>query len=222
MMRYLMSFLEGIITFISPCLLPMLPVYISYFAGQKTENRKYKAIVNSLGFVLGFTVLFITLGALSGGIGTFLDEHQTVVNIVCGAILIVFGLNFTGIVRIPFLNRSKQFGKVRAGMGFLSSILFGMVFSVSWTPCIGAFLSTALLSAAQTGGMFRGIMMLLCFSLGLGIPFILSAVLIDKLKGAFDFIKRHYKVINIVSGCLLIVLGILMAAGFIGYLYALI
>jgi cytochrome c-type biogenesis protein len=220
-LEYLLSFLEGIITFISPCLLPILPIYISYFAGQDTENKKNKALVNATGFVLGFTVLFVALGAFAGQLGEFFRDYTAIVNIVCGMILILFGLNFMEAIRLPFINNVRQIRNNRLGSGFFPSILFGIVFSVSWTPCVGTFLGSALMLAAQSGETYKGIMMLLCFSLGLGVPFIASAVLIDKLKSTFDFIKKHYKIINMVSGALLVFLGIIIAAGMIGYLYSL-
>lgn len=219
-MEYLLSFLEGIITFISPCLLPMLPIYISYFTGQDEIISKYKTIINSLGFVTGFTVLFVSLGAFAGRLGGFFGKYSNIVNIVCGVIIILFGLNFLGIIRIPFINTNKQTGNVKEVTGFFSSFLFGIVFSVSWTPCVGTFLGSALMLAAKSGESIKGMLMLLSFSLGLGVPFIISAVLIDKLKNTFNFIKRHYRLINIISGILLVVVGFLIAAGLIGYFYA--
>ncbi len=221
-MQYLLSFLEGIITFISPCLLPMLPIYISYFAGQNTINGKNKALKNALGFVLGFTLLFVALGAFAGALGSFLKEYQTIVNIVSGIVVILFGLNFMGVIRLPFINNVMQAGNKSTNTGFWPSVMFGVIFSVSWTPCIGTFLGSALMLAAHTGETIQGIFMLLSFSLGLGIPFIVSAVLIERLKSTFDFIKRHYRAINIISGCMLVILGIVIATGMIGYLYALI
>lgn len=224
-MQYLLSFLEGIITFISPCLLPMLPIYISYFAGQNTDvttnKTKNKAVINAIGFVLGFSLLFVSLGAFAGQLGGFLKEYAVVVNIICGIVMILFGLNFMEIIRIPFLNNVRQLGKNRINTGFFSSLLFGIVFSVSWTPCVGTFLGSALVLAAHSGDTLKGILMLLSFSLGIGVPFIASAILIDKLKNTFNFIKKHYKIINIISGSLLVILGILIATGMIGYLYGL-
>ncbi len=220
-MDYVLSFLEGIITFISPCLLPMLPIYVSYFAGQDTEGKKQRALVNALGFVLGFTVVFVALGAFAGTLGRLLIEYRTAVNVVGGIIVILFGLNFLGLIRIPFLNANRQMQINTANMGFFTSALFGVVFSVGWTPCVGAFLGSALMLAAQSGESRRGVLMLLCFSLGLGIPFVACAVLIDRLKAAFDFIKRHYRVINIISGGLLVVVGLLMATGYMGYFLSL-
>lgn len=218
-MQYLISFLEGIITFISPCLLPMLPIYLVYFAAGDTGDDKTKrTLKNAFGFILGFTLVFVALGALSATLGGLLRTYQTAVNIITGAIVVLFGLNFMGVVRIGFMNGTKKLGDQVRPTGFFSSILFGIVFSIGWTPCVGAFLGSALLLASQQGSMLRGIMMLLCYSAGLGIPFLLSAVLIDKLKGAFDFIKRNYKTINIVCGALLVLVGVLMMTGRIGVL----
>ncbi|MEL1134424.1 cytochrome c biogenesis protein CcdA [Desulfitobacterium sp. THU1] len=216
-MEYLLIFLEGIITFISPCLLPMLPIYISYFAGQGSEENKQKALTNALAFVLGFTLVFVTLGAFAGTVGNILREYSQGVNIVSGLIVILFGLNFLGVLRIPFLNRPRQFEANVVNLGFSSSLLFGIIFSIGWTPCVGAFLGSALMFAASEGGSFKGVLMLLCFSLGLGIPFVASAVLLDRLKSTFDFIKRNYRLINLISGGLLVIVGILMATGLLGY-----
>lgn len=215
-MQYAISFLEGVITFISPCLLPMLPIYISYFAGGG-ERRIKKTLAGACGFVLGFTAVFVTLGALAGTAGSFFKEYQTAVNIVSGVIVIIFGLNFLGLFKLNIFKGSKRKAKTE-NMGFFSAVVFGIIFSVGWTPCVGAFLGSALMLAAQRGRVFEGVLMLLAYSAGLGVPFILSAVLIDYLKSAFDFIKRHYKVINTVCGIILVVIGVLMAAGTLGRL----
>lgn len=215
-MQYIISLLEGIITFVSPCLLPMLPIYVSYFAGGG-ERSTGKTLANASGFVLGFTLVFTAMGALAGTLGGFLSRYQTAVNIISGLIVIFFGLCYIGIFKISIFKGSR-FSVNTSDLGFLSSMLFGMIFSVGWTPCVGAFLGSALMLASQQGQVLVGIVMLLCYSLGLGIPFILSAILIDKLKSAFSFIKRNYKVINIVCGCLLILVGILMATGAVGIL----
>ena len=214
-MQYLLLFLEGVITFISPCLLPMLPIYLSFFAAGDTDRRR--TLRNALGFVLGFTIVFVIMGAFMGVMGKLVREYQTVLNIVTGAIVILFGLNFMGVLKIGFLNRASQQDANVKDLNFFSSMLFGIVFSIGWTPCVGAFLGSALLLASQGGSLLQGIVMLLAFSLGLGIPFVVSALLVDRLKGAFDFIKRHYRVINLVSGLVLVIVGILMATGYMGY-----
>ena len=218
-MQYLISFLEGIITFISPCLLPMLPIYISYFAGGG-ERTVARTLRNALGFVAGFTLIFVAMGALAGTVGSILTRYQTWVNLIGGIIVIVFGLNYMGVLKLSLfkgLNRSVA----REDMGFFSAALFGVVFSVGWTPCVGAFLGSALMLASQQGHVLEGMGMLLCYSLGMGIPFLLSAVLIDKLKSAFNWIKAHYNLVNRISGGLLILVGVLMATGTLGRLLAL-
>lgn len=216
-MQYVISFLEGVVTFISPCLLPMLPIYISYFAGGGERSVK-KTLSGALGFVTGFTIVFVALGALAGTLGGLLKEYQTAVNIVSGLIVIFFGLNFLGVFKLNLFKGSNH--KVNTkNMGFFSAMLFGIIFSVSWTPCVGAFLGSALMLASQQGHVGEGVVMLLVYSLGLGIPFVLSAVLIDYLKSAFNWIKKHYKVINIVCGVLLILVGVLMATGLIGRMF---
>lgn len=218
-MQYVISFLEGVVTFISPCLLPMLPIYISYFAGGGERSVK-KTLSGALGFVTGFTIVFVALGALAGTLGSLLKEYQTAVNIVSGLIVIFFGLNFLGVFKLNLFKGSNH--KVNTkNMGFFSAMLFGIIFSVSWTPCVGAFLGSALMLASQQGHVGEGVVMLLVYSLGLGIPFVLSAVLIDYLKSAFNWIKKHYKVINIVCGILLILVGVLMATGLIGRMFTL-
>lgn len=218
-MQYLISFLEGVITFISPCLLPMLPVYVSYFAGGG-ERSTGKTLKAALGFVAGFSLTFIALGTLAGTVGGFLRSHQTAVNIVSGLIVIFFGLNFLGIIRLNLFRGSSR--RMETGdMGFFSALVFGLVFSVGWTPCVGAFLGSALMLASQQGQALMGMMMLLAYSLGLGIPFVISALLIDYLKSAFDWIKRNYRIINAVCGWLLVLMGLLMATGLMGRFLAL-
>lgn len=222
LVQYLISFLEGIVTFISPCLLPMLPVYISYFAGGRPEeaNRK-RALRGALGFVCGFTLIFVLLGAFAGSLGRVFREYTTIVNLVTGAVVVVFGLNFAGILKLKLLNQTFHRQTRVLGGGFFASLVFGAVFSIGWTPCVGAFLGSALLLASQQGSVAQGIVMLLCYSLGLGIPFVVSALLIERLKTTFLWIKTHYAVINKVAGGLLIVMGILMMTGYMGYFLSL-
>ena len=215
-MQYLISFLEGVITFISPCLLPMLPVYVSYFAGGGQRSTR-RTLTNALGFVLGFTAVFVAMGALAGTVGGFLKSHQTAVNIVSGLIVIFFGLHFLGLVKVHLFRGSSRSVDTR-DLGFFSAMLFGVIFSVGWTPCVGAFLGSALILASQRGHVLEGMGMLLVYSLGLGIPFLLSALLIDRLKSALNFIKSHYGVINKICGGLLIAIGVLMATGTMGRL----
>ena len=215
-MRYLVSFLEGIVTFLSPCLLPMLPIYVSYFAGggQRSTGKTLRC---ALGFVVGFTAVFTAMGALAGSIGSLLVRYQRIVNLVSGIIVIVFGLNYLGLFRWNLFHGGSRVLDAQ-DMTFFSAALFGIIFSLGWTPCVGAFLGSALALATQQGHVLEGTLMLLAYSLGLGIPFLLSAVLIDALKGAFGWVKRHYQIINLLSGGFLILIGILMASGMLGRL----
>ena len=218
-MQYIVAFLEVIITFISPCLLPMLPIYITYFAGGGERSTR-KTLLCAVGFVTGFTAIFMAMGALAGTVGSFFKEHQTIVDIISGLIVILFGLNYLGVFQIKFFKgMNSQLDK--SNMNFFSAMLFGIIFSIGWTPCVGAFLGSALMLAASRGSVMEGIIMLLLYSLGLGIPFFVSAILIDKLKGAFAVIKNHYKIINIISGALLVTVGVLMATGMFGKFLAL-
>jgi len=179
---------------------------------EQVKKRKIngKVIVRALSFVLGFTLMFVFFGGLVGLVGGFLTKYKTVVNIVAGIIVIIFGLSYVGLFNLPFFKGLK---KARKTDTVFSAFLFGIVFSVGVGPCTGAFLGSALALASTSGTIVKGVLLLLCYSLGLGIPFVLAALLTDKLKRLFTFIKKHYKVIKIVSGSLLIVMGILLAAG---------
>ncbi|HEY5523991.1 MAG TPA: cytochrome c biogenesis CcdA family protein [Clostridium sp.] len=216
-MEYFLLFLEGIITFISPCILPMLPLYVSYFVGENENEAKskYNALINSLGFVLGFTIIFTLLGTLAGTFGSFIKEQSVVINILGGFVVVLFGVNYMGIFRIPFLERSLKMNAEIKTFKFLSSVLFGMIFSIGWTPCVGTFLGTALMIAVNSQDILKGAIMLLIYSIGLGIPFVICAILIDKLKGTFIFIKRNYKAINRISGIILVIIGISIMTGYL-------
>ena len=211
-MQYFISFLEGIITFISPCLLPMLPIYISYFAGGGERSTR-KTLFGACGFIMGFTAVFVAMGALAGTLGGFLKQYQTAVNIITGLIVVFFGLNFMGLIKLNLFHGAAA---KAPEPGFFSALVFGIVFSLGWTPCVGAFLGSALMLASQQGHVVEGMAMLFCYSMGLGLPFLVSAVLIDKLKTAFNWIKSHYNVINLVCSALLIFVGVLMMTGTLG------
>ncbi|WP_297418129.1 cytochrome c biogenesis CcdA family protein [Clostridium sp.] len=214
-MEYFLLFLEGIITFISPCILPMLPLYISYFAGESGSKSRYNSIINSLGFVLGFTIIFTLLGTLAGTFGNFIKHESTIINIISGLIVVTFGLNYIGIFKISILERSLKLNVEIKNFKFISSTLFGMIFAIGWTPCVGTFLGAALMIAVNSKDIIKGTIMLLVYSIGLGIPFIVCAFLIDKIKETFNFIKRNYKIINTISGAILVFVGICIMTGFL-------
>ena len=209
-MQYVITFLEGIISFISPCMLPMLPIYISYFAGSADEKKN--PLPRAISFVLGFTLVFSVFGFFAGSIGSLLVKYQSWVNIICGIVIIIFGFNFLGVLRIPAFHGAHTHIKVN---GLFSAFLFGMVFSISHTPCVGVFLGSALTAAAASGGVLSGVLLLISYSLGMGIPFLVAAVLIDRLTGLFNSIKKNYSVINAVCGFFLVAVGVFMMLGWL-------
>lgn len=213
-MEFVIAFLEGIATIISPCILPLLPLYLVYFAGNDEEGDPVKVAKNALGFITGFTIVFVLLGVLAGVAGSFLVQYRTIVNITLGIIVIFFGLSFLGIIKYKPGRRQNPQAQVN-NLGFFSSIVFGIVFSLGWTPCVTAFLGSALLMASQQGSALHGALLLLIYSLGLGVPLMSFALLMNRLKNAITFIKSHYDLINKICGILLIILGAFMAAGLI-------
>lgn len=206
-MEYLLTFIEGIASFISPCLLPMIPIYISYFVG-KDEKKTNKAVINSIGFVCGFSIVFLVLSIFASSFGVFVSEYIKYIKIIFGIIIILLGLNYMEILNLKIINKSRVMNKNAKDLNFIKSVLFGIFFSISWTPCIGTFLSSALLLIAKQQDILKGILLMLLYSIGLGIPFVISVVLIEKLKSAFNFIKKHYDKIKIISGIILIGMGI--------------
>lgn len=206
-MEYLFTFLEGIASFISPCLLPMIPIYISYFIGEDEKNTS-KKVLNAIGFVIGFTLIFLLLSIFASTLGILISNNIKYIKIIFGIIIIFLGLNYMEIIKLKFLNKYKVFNADKKNLNFLKALIFGAVFSISWTPCIGTFLSSALLLVAKHQDMLKGVLLMLVYSIGLGIPFIISVVLIEKLKQAFDIIKRNYNIIKKISGAILILIGI--------------
>lgn len=215
-MDHLITFLEGVISFISPCMLPMLPVYLSYFAPGEGDRRS--ALPRAAAFVLGFTLVFSALGLFAGTLGALLLRHRRAVDLVCGLVVIALGLGYLEVIPLPFFKGTAAGRKIT---GVLSALVFGMVYSVSLTPCVGAFLGSALMLASASGTALRGFSLLLVYSLGLGAPFLLSAVLLERLRGVFGAIKTHYGIINRVCGGFLILVGVCMALGWLDRLLAL-
>lgn len=207
-MEYIFTFVEGIASFISPCLLPMLPIYVSYFVGKNDDEKNNKALINSIGFVTGFTILFMLLGIFASSVGKIISTNIKYIKILFGIIIILLGLNYADLIKIKILNKQSNMKADTKNLNFIKSMLFGMIFSISWTPCVGAFLSSALLLIAKEQNIIKGIVLMFLYSIGLGIPFIISAVLLDKLKNVFAFIKKNYGIIKKISGVILILMGI--------------
>ncbi|MBO5733692.1 MAG: sulfite exporter TauE/SafE family protein [Clostridia bacterium] len=212
-MDYIITFFQGLISFVSPCMIPMLPIYISYFAGNR--NKKSSTLMRALFFVLGFTFVFSVLGMFAGALGSFFVHYETQLHMVCGAIIVLLGLNFMGVIKIPFI---KGLHAEQEVTGIFTSFLFGIVFSMSHIPCIMAFLGSALTLAAHAGTACKGILLLVVYSLGMGIPFLVSALIIDKLSNLLDIVRKNHKKIDLISGILLIVLGVLMMTGILHHL----
>lgn len=205
-MEYIITFIEGIASFISPCVLPVIPIYISYFATESKSMKK--SVINSFGFICGFSIIFILLGVFAGTFGKFVHHYTSYINIIFGLFLIAVGLNYIGVIFIKFLNKTKGSNQDKRNLTFITSVLFGIIFSLSWTPCVGAFLSSALIMASTTGSVLKGASLLLIYSLGLAIPFIITTLFLEKMKKTFDFIKKHYNIINKICGSILVLSGL--------------
>lgn len=203
-----MMCLTGLVSFLSPCMLPVLPVYVSYFSGE--GRGKGKTLLTAGCFVLGFTAVFCLLGLFAGSVGAILHRFHTVIDVVSGIVIILLGLEFLGVIRLPFLS---SFHPSHEAHGSLSAVVFGVAFSVSHAPCMSAFLGTALVTASTFASVWKGVVLLLCYSAGLAVPFLTSALIIDRLTSAFAFIGRHQAGISRVCGILLILFGVFMASG---------
>lgn len=206
----LLAFTEGVTTFISPCTLPLLPVYIAYMAGDNVESNNLKRFLNIIGFIIGFSLIFIILGATATSLGQLFKENSLIIRKVSGIIMIIFGLSYAGFFRIKFLENTFRINFQPERLNFVKSILFGIVFAFSWSPCAGRLLGVVLLLAASEKTVISGILLLFIYSMGLAIPFILTALLIDKLKRLIRWLTKYQGVINIVSGLVLVAAGVLV------------
>ncbi len=206
-MDYFLVFLEGFASFVSPCILPMIPIYIAYFAGDKEKGMK-NTVWNAISFVCGFTLVFVIMSILASFLGDKLGAITQHCKILFGILMILLGLSYMNLLPINLFKGKKTINFDVKNLNILKSFLFGVIFSISWTPCIGTFLSAALLLIAKSQNIGKGIVLILLYSLGLGIPFIVSSVLIDRMKSLFQFIKKHFDVVRKVSGVILIVMGI--------------
>jgi len=212
----LSAFVAGLLGFISPCVLPLVPVYLSIMSKKainkqediRLSERLY-LFVNSLLFVLGFTLVFIILGSTATFLGRALSDYSSIISRVGGAILIVFGLHYMGLFRIRFLNFEKRFKMPESlKSGYLSSFLFGIIFSFGWVPCVGLILSGILLLASKLDTLLEGILLLGVFSVGLGLPFILASVFIGFFSNLLKRLNRHLNIVSIISGLFIVALGI--------------
>jgi cytochrome c-type biogenesis protein len=212
------AFGAGFLSFISPCVLPLIPGYLSFVSGVSLEDMRSdtdgaarrQVLVTSVAFVLGFSIVFITLGASASIIGRFLLKNSHVIAKAAGVLVIVFGLHTMGVFRIPFLEAEKRVRTGSKPKTLLGALLVGMAFAFGWTPCIGPILSGILLLAGSKETVMEGVVMLGVYSLGLGIPFILTALAINKFFVATGKIRRYYHAIELTSGGLLVAIGVLL------------
>jgi cytochrome c-type biogenesis protein len=213
------SFIAGLLSFFSPCVLPIFPGYLSFISGigieklinQKNENISKKIITSSIFFIIGFSLIFISLGASASTIGSFLQKNITIISIIAGIGIILFGFHMIGLFKIPFLYREKKFYIKSSSPNIIHSFLAGIFFAFGWTPCIGPVLAAILTLAAISENLYKGVLLLTFYSIGLAIPFLLSAFFIKSLIKYLKYISNHLKKIEIVLGIILIILGILIS-----------
>lgn len=213
----------GFITFLSPCVLPLIPGYIAFMTGMSSaeltaENRKISTIlVPSLLFVLGFSIVFVALGASASAVGSFLKQYSDVLEKVAGFIILLLGFFMLGIVKVPWLYGEARFEMQKAKrFGSFAALLMGMAFAFGWSPCVGPVLGSILMVAANSAEVGRGALLLAVYSLGLGVPFVLVALLLGRVKPVLNWLNRHALIINRVAGGVLMVLGLLILTGWIG------
>jgi cytochrome c-type biogenesis protein len=227
----LTAFAFGILSFISPCVLPIVPGYLSFISGvsfdemQNEENRsviRKRIAVTSLFFILGFSVVFIALGASATAVGQFLHDQLNVISKVAGVIIIIFGIHMIGIFKIPFLNYEKRFATNAKPIGLFGAFLVGMAFAFGWTPCIGPILAAILAIASQQETVGNGIALLAVYSLGLGVPFLIAGLSITMFYSVFNKLKRHLHKVEVAGGVLLVIVGVLIMTNYLtvlsGYL----
>ncbi len=209
----------GFLSFVSPCVLPLIPAYISYISGVSLQDIKQgefkmsKILFNSIAFVIGFSIVFILLGASASFVGKVLSRNKRVFDLIAGIVILIFGLHITGLARLSFLNYEKKTTIKKSNPSFFNSLLLGIAFSFGWTPCVGPILAAILTQASTYETMGKGIMLLSAYSLGLGVPFIITAVSLNKFFTAFKSIRKYFNQIEIFTGLLLIALGVAFIFG---------
>ena len=214
------AFLAGLVSFLSPCVLPLVPGYVSLISGVGVEELKdqeaslfRKVMLNSIAFILGFSIVFITLGAISTEVGQIAAQYKSTLARVAGILIIVFGLHLTGILHIKALYADKRLHSVKGGSTAWGAFVIGFAFAFGWTPCVGPILSVILGFAAAQDSVSKGILLLSIYSLGLAVPFLLTSLGIERFLSFYGRFRRHMHVLEIASGGLLIALGALLVFG---------
>lgn len=216
----LAAFVAGFLSFISPCVLPLIPGYISFVSGASLEEMRAgqgaarrQVLISSLAFVLGFSLVFIALGASATAIGRFIFDKQPILSKIAGALIIIFGLHMMGLFKLAFLDNEKRAQTRRKPAGPLGALLVGIAFAFGWTPCIGPILAGILVVAGSRDTIAEGVLLLAIYSLGLGVPFLLTSLAIDRFFSVAAAIRRHYHAIELTSGGLLVGIGLLIFTG---------
>jgi cytochrome c-type biogenesis protein len=214
------AFFAGLISFLSPCVLPLVPGYVSLISGAGVEELKSpqaqlmrRVMVNSIGFILGFSVVFITLGAISTGLGQVAARYKHPLSIVAGVVVIIFGLHLTGIFQIKWLLQDTRLHSVKGSSTLIGAFVIGFAFAFGWTPCLGPILSAILVIASQEDKVLTGILLLAVYSLGLAVPFLLTSLLMERFLKFYSRFRSHMHALEVASGALLIALGVLLVIG---------
>jgi cytochrome c-type biogenesis protein len=213
----LAAFVAGLISFLSPCVLPLVPGYVSLISGASLDNTQTpeqrllgRVMANSLMFILGFSIVFIALGAAATGIGQLTHQYYRYLTRIAGVIIIIFGLHLTGIWKIKAFYADKRMHSVKGNSSAWGSFLVGFAFAFGWTPCIGPILATILTFAASEDSVLKGILLLAVYSAGLAVPFLLTSLGIDRFLAFYSRFRRHLHTVEVVSGVLLIAVGVLV------------
>jgi len=222
----LIAFMAGVFSFISPCVLPLIPSYLTYITGisfdelvdNRSQSVRRRTLFHSLFFILGFTLVFVALGASATYVGAFFQENQVIIRRVGGVIVILLGIHITGVIKLKLLEREKRFEFTDKPIGYLGSVLVGIAFAAGWTPCIGPILASILLYASTSDNVGGGIILLVAYSLGLGVPFLVSALAFNSFLTYFSKFNRYLRVVSIISGIFLIIIGFLLVFDYLSVL----
>jgi cytochrome c-type biogenesis protein len=214
------AFVAGLASFLTPCVLPLVPGYISLISGAGIEELQNpegkllrKVMLNSIAFIMGFSVVFITLGALSTEVGQLLARYKSILAQVAGVVIILFGLHLTGVFRINALYADKRLHSVKGSSTVVGAFVIGFAFAFGWTPCVGPILAVILGFAAEQDSVAKGILLLTIYSLGLAVPFLLTSLLMERFLKFYSRFRNHMHALEVVSGALLVVLGVLLVIG---------
>lgn len=214
------AFFAGLISFLSPCVLPLVPGYVSLISGAGVEELKSpqsqlmrRVMVNSIGFILGFSIVFVTLGAISTEIGQLAARYKHTLSIVAGVVIIIFGLHLTGIFQIKWLLQDARLHSVKGSSTMIGAFVIGFAFAFGWTPCLGPILSGILVIAGEQDTVVKGILLLAVYALGLAVPFLLTSLLMERFLKFYSRFRSHMHALEVASGGLLIALGVLLVIG---------